>query len=181
MGDKSILILVIRGILMTVNCKTNLVQSGKVSTYSVLGGDLYTLLATGEDTEGTYGLVEVVMQPQSVIPAHSHNFVEAHYVLEGEIEYQLDEQTLVVTSGGFINLPKGQSHGFRNVQSKPAKLLMWITPAGGEQFFAEVGQPVNLPMSEEEKRIHSQPPSPSDIEKAVEIASTKYGLTFAQA
>jgi quercetin dioxygenase-like cupin family protein len=164
---------------MAVNSKTTLVQSGKGCTYSLLG-DLYTLLATGENTDGAYGLVEVVMQPQGMIPAHSHDYLEAHYVLEGEVEYQLDEQTIVATSGSFIHFPKGQSHGFRNIQSQPAKLLMWVTPAGGEQFFAEVGQPVNLPMSEEEKHILSQPPSPADIEKAVEIASTKYGLTFAQ-
>lgn len=163
---------------MTVNGKGTLVQPGKGSTYLVLG-DLYTFLAVGENTGGAYGLVEVVLQPQSMTPPHSHAQAdEAHYILEGEVEYQRDDQTIVATPGTFFHFPKGQYHGFKNIGSKPAKLLVWATPAGPELFFAEVGQPVNLPMSEEEQRSLSGSPSPADIEKAVILASTKYGVTF---
>ncbi|BAZ12475.1 cupin 2 domain-containing protein [Calothrix sp. NIES-4071] len=162
---------------MVNGIKPMFVQPNKSSTYSVLG-DLYTLLAEGKDTSGAYGLVEVVMQPQSIIPSHTHEQVEAHYIIAGEIEYQLDSQTVVATKGAFLHIGACQVHSFKNIGSEPAKLLMWVTPGGPEQFFAEAGQPVKLPISEEEKRRLSQPPSPADIEKAVELASTKYGLTF---
>jgi hypothetical protein len=62
--------------------------------------------------------------------------------------------------------------------STPAKILGWLTPSGPELFFAEVGQPVNLPLSEEEHSLLT-PPNPADIEKAIEIAITKYGVKFA--
>lgn len=153
---------------MTVNPKATLVQPGKGATYLALG-DLYTFLATAQDTDGKYALVEMVLQPQSITPQHIHeDNDEAHYVLEREVEYQLDDRTIVVTKGTYLHFPKGQGHGFKNIGSKTAKVLMWVTPPGGEQFFAEVGQLVNLPMSDEEKRSLSVPPTPADMEKISE-------------
>ncbi|MBD2430792.1 MULTISPECIES: cupin domain-containing protein [Fischerella] len=163
---------------MTSSHKTTLVQRGKGSTYLALG-DLYTFLATGEDTGGAYSITEVLMQPQSVIPSHRHDQAdEAHYILEGEIEYQLEDQTIIAYSGTFLNFPKNQYHGFKNIGSNPAKILMIITPSGAEQFFSEMGQRILEPMSEEEKRNLLCPPNPADIEKAIEVAVTKYGLQF---
>ncbi|WP_375468258.1 cupin domain-containing protein [uncultured Nostoc sp.] len=164
---------------MTVNFKTSLVQPGKGSTFLVLG-DLYTLLAEGKDTGGRYGLAEVLMQPQSIAPPHIHEQAdEADYVLEGEVEYQHDEQTIVATAGTFMHFTRGQYHGYKNIGLKPAKILMWVTPAGGEQFFAEVGQPVNLPLNEEERNLLGVI-NPADLEKAIALASTKYDLQFQQ-
>ncbi len=51
---------------------------------------------------------------------------------------------------------------------------MLLTPAGGEQFFAEVGQPVKRPINEEEIRSLYHPPTPEEMEKAIEVATTKY-------
>ncbi|MDF5710086.1 MAG: cupin domain-containing protein [Nostoc sp. S4] len=155
---------------MTVNIKASLVQPGKGSAYLVLG-DLYTILAEGKDTNGEYGLVEALMQPQSAAPLHNHDDAdEAHYILEGEIEYQLDEQTIVATPGTFLNFPKGQYHSYKNIGAKPAKLLMWVTPAGGELFFAEAGHRINLPLNEEERSLLGVV-NPADFEKVLVIAS----------
>ncbi|MEH2204523.1 MAG: cupin domain-containing protein [Nostoc sp.] len=155
---------------MTVNFKSMLVPPGQGSTYLVLG-DLYTILATGKDTNGEYGVYEIVMQPQSVIPPHSHDQTdEAHYILEGEVEYQIGEQTIVATPGTFLNFAKGQCHSFKNIESKPAKILNWVTPAGGEQFFVEAGKPVSLPLNDEERSLLGVV-NPADFEKAVVIAS----------
>lgn len=157
-------------IAMTVNSKP---------TYLVFG-DFYTFLATGEDTDGKYSLTEMVMQPQSVTPPHIHDrYEEAHYILEGEVEYQVDDKTIVATPGTFLQFPIGQAHGFKNVTSQPAKVLALLTPPGGEQFFAEFGQQVNLPMSEEDKSKLLVPPTPADFEKFVELAVTKYRVQLA--
>ncbi|HEY9783020.1 MAG TPA: cupin domain-containing protein [Leptolyngbyaceae cyanobacterium] len=155
---------------MTANFKPTLVPPGKGSTYLVLG-DLYTILATGKDTGGEYGVYEAVMHPQSTIPPHTHDQTdEAHYILEGEFEYQIDDQTIVATPGTFLNFTRGQCHSFKNIGSKPAKMLVWVTPAGGEQFFVEAGQPVNLPLNEEERSLLGVVNS-ADFEKTVVIAS----------
>jgi len=155
---------------MTVNSKP---------TYLTLG-DFYTFLATGKDTDGKYSLTEMVMQPGSVIPAHIHDqFEEAHYILEGEVEYQLDDKTIVAIPGAFLQFPIGQAHAFKNVTSQPAKVLAFMTPPENEQFFPEFGQQVNLPISEEEKRNFLVFPTPADLEKAVELALKKYRVKFA--
>lgn len=153
------------------------IQPGNGKTYLVLG-DLYTILATGEDTGGAYGLIEVLMQPQGFIPPHIHDEMdEVHYLLDGEVEYQLDENTILATPGTFIHISRGQSHSFKNIGLKPAKFIAWVTPAGGEQFFIEAGELVQ-PKNEEEKLSLLGKMNPDNLEKAVAIAATKYEVRF---
>ncbi|HEY9613295.1 quercetin 2,3-dioxygenase [Allocoleopsis sp.] len=146
-----------------------LMQPGQGSSYWVLG-DLYTLKAMGEDTGKAYALMEILVQPQSATPPHIHSREdEAFYIQEGELEFQVSDRTIVATPGTFVHSPKGQLHSFKNRGSKPAKMLCWVTPAGLEKFFAEVGVLF-------EERSPSPPPvSPADIEKIMATAP-KYGL-----
>lgn len=154
---------------MTIHPKAILQQPGQGSSYWV-HGDLYTFKAVGEDTGELYALVEAVVQPQSGSPPHIHNQEdEAFYIQEGEFEFQLDQQTIVATPGTFLHSPKGQLHCFTNIGTKPGKMLFWVTPAGLEKFFAEVGSPVEDPTA-------APPPvSSADLEKMLTAAS-KYGL-----
>ncbi|HEY9675158.1 MAG TPA: cupin domain-containing protein [Waterburya sp.] len=145
------------------------VQPDQGSSYWVLG-DLYTIKAVGEQTGQAYGLVEIIVQPHNGTPPHIHSREdEAFYIQEGEVEFQLDKQTIVATAGTFLHSPKGQLHRYTNIGSKPAKMLCWVIPAGLEQFFAQVGVPVTARTT--------QPPkiTPADIEK-VTTTAPKYGL-----
>jgi quercetin dioxygenase-like cupin family protein len=154
---------------MTVNQNGILKQPGQGSSYWVLG-DLYTFKAVGEETGKAYALVEIILQPQSGTPPHIHSHEdEAFYIQEGELEFQLDEQILVATPGTFLHSPRGQLHRLTNMGTGPAKLLCWVTPAGLEKFWAEIGVPV--------PDISVAPPavSPADIEKILATAP-KYGL-----
>ncbi|BCL36287.1 cupin domain-containing protein [Nostoc sp. MS1] len=153
------------------------IQPGNGETYLVLG-DLYTILATGEKTNGAYGLIEVLMQPQGFIPPHLHDEMdEVHYVLDGEVEYQIDEKTIFATPGTFIHISRGQFHSFKNIGLKPAKFLAWITPSGGERFFIEAGQLVH-PSSDKEKLSLLGKIGPDELEKAIALAVTKYEVRF---
>ncbi|RCJ18318.1 cupin [Nostoc minutum NIES-26] len=153
---------------MTVNQKGIFQQPGQGSSYWVLG-DLYTFKAVGEDTGQAYALVEIIVQPQSGTPPHIHSHEdEAFYIQQGELEFQLDEQIILATPGTFLHSPKGQLHRFTNIGLEPAKLLCWVTPAGLEKFFIEVGVPVL-------ERMSSPTVSPADIEKVLAAAS-RYGL-----
>ncbi|GAA6616640.1 cupin domain-containing protein [Scytonema sp. NUACC26] len=89
----------------------------------------------------------------------------------GEIQFQIDGQTLVATPETFIYSPKGQTHLFINVSDRPAWMLCWVTPAGLEQFFMEIGIPADDPTA---------PPPPvtdADIQKTMALAP-QYGLTI---
>jgi mannose-6-phosphate isomerase-like protein (cupin superfamily) len=114
-------------------------QPGQGDSYSVVG-DVVTFKAVGEDTGGKYALFEIVVQPQIGPPPHIHHREdEAFYILEGEVEFHLDNQTIMATPGTFLHSPKGQVHSFINIGRKPAKMLCWTTPAGIEKFFTQVG------------------------------------------
>ena len=128
---------------MTIHQAGFLVQPGQGRAY-YFGQDLYIFKAIGEETGETYALCEITVAPQGGTPPHRHTREnESFYVQEGELEFQIDDRTLIATTGTFLHSPKGQIHRFTNVTAKSAKLLVWVTPAGFERFIAEVGKVVN--------------------------------------
>ena len=62
-------------------------------------GHLMTLKATGEQTNGAYGLIEQVLQPGFASPLHVHHREdEAFYLLEGEAIFTCGDQTMKASS-----------------------------------------------------------------------------------
>jgi quercetin dioxygenase-like cupin family protein len=154
---------------MTINQNGFFVQPDQGRSY-YFGQDFYTFKAIGEETGEAYALCEVIVAPQGGAPPHRHSREnESFYVQEGEIEFQLDDRTLVATAGTFLHSPKGQLHRFTNTTSVPAKMLVWVTPAGFEKFIAEVGKAVNGQITS------ASPLSSEDLEKIL-TTSPKYGI-----
>jgi uncharacterized cupin superfamily protein len=48
----------------------------------------------------------------------------------------------VIRAGDTINIPANAPHQFHNSSSQPARMLCICSPAGQEEFFAQVGVPV---------------------------------------
>lgn len=144
-------------------------NGGEGQAYWVVG-DLYTILASGEDTGGAYALIHALVPPGSGPPPHLHRREdEAFYVLEGELAFRADGCDLVAGAGAWVTLPKGSRHTFWNSGTTTARMLIVVTPSGLEKFFAEVGR--------EATDRSSSPPAvtPADIEKLLAVAP-KYGL-----
>ena len=91
-------------------------------------------------------------------PPHRHDFEEMFTVLEGEIEVTFRGEKTTVRAGETVNVPANAPHRFTNAAAAPARLLCLCTPAGQEEFFAEIGDPVPTRTS--------PPPPLSDDEKA---------------
>ena len=126
---------------MTVNRAGMVQQPGQGSSYWVFN-DFYTIKTAGEDTSGASNLIELVVQPNSGSLLHIHSREdEFFYFLEGEFQFELGEQTFMVTAGTFLYCPKYLSHSFTNIGENPGKLLTWYTPSGFEKFFEQVGVP----------------------------------------
>src|SRR5688572_18710709 len=133
-------------------------------------GDVYRFLATGADTNGTYALWESVVPPGGGPPPHVHSREEeGFYVLEGEITFTVNGETVVATAGTFANMPVGTLHSFKNESNKPAKMLISVAPAGLEQMFFEVGVPLA------DGAATAGPPTKDEIEKLLAVAP-KYGI-----
>ena len=131
---------------------------------------MYRFLATGEDTNGKYALIEALVSPGGGPPPHVHSREEeGFYVLEGEITFTINGERVVATAGMFVNMPVGTPHSFKNESNKPARMLVTLAPAGLEKMFMEIGVPLA------EGATTALPPTREDVEKLLAIAP-KYGI-----
>lgn len=133
-------------------------------------GDVYRFLATGEETDGKYATFEAIVPPGSGPPPHIHSREEESFlVLEGEMTFLLGDDRFVASEGTFLNMPVGSLHCFKNESDKTARLLITIAPAGLENMFFEVGQPLA------DDAVSAPPPTHADIEKLLD-AAPRYGV-----
>jgi quercetin dioxygenase-like cupin family protein len=135
-----------------------------------VAGDLYAILASGEETGGAYALFEAIVTPGNGPPLHVHSREdETFYVLDGEVTFTIAGQQRLSRAGGFFHGPRGIEHTLKNTGSKPARLLVTVLPAGFEKFLREIGDP--LPKGS----TKAMPITPQAIEKLMKIAP-RYGL-----
>ena len=114
----------------------------KMRHISVAGGT-YTILVTGDETGGRYCLIDMLVSPAGGPPPHRHDFEEMLTILEGEIELTSRGESQRATAGLTVNIPANAPHSFKNTSDKSARLLCMCTPAGQEDFFMAVGDPVD--------------------------------------
>ena len=107
-----------------------------------LVGDTYTILLAGKDTAGHLCVMDMHVPPGGGPPPHRHDFEETFVILEGEIELTFRGATSAAGAGETIHVPANAPHQFRNKSDRPARLLCMCSPAGLEEFFAQVGVPV---------------------------------------
>jgi quercetin dioxygenase-like cupin family protein len=104
-------------------------------------GSLMVLLASGEQTDGRFALLDQYLPGDYAAPSHIHQHDdEAWYVLDGEATFTCGDQQLQAARGAWVFLPKGIPHAFR-VGADGAHLLVFNAPAGFEQFVRAAGQP----------------------------------------
>jgi quercetin dioxygenase-like cupin family protein len=149
--------------------KNEILVAGEGRSIWVIG-DRYTIKCGGNDTSGAYALIEALVPPGSGPPPHIHTREdEAFYILDGELEFHAEGRSFAATTGAWVTLARGSLHFFRNNGSKPARMLIVVTPAGLEDFFLDVGQEVIDGQTEPVK------PTPEDMQKLVQTART-YGI-----
>ncbi len=105
-------------------------------------GDTYTILLSGDDTDGRYCLIDMHIPPGGGPGLHRHDFEESFTLLKGEVEATFRGMKSVVRAGETINIPANAPHQFHNVSDQPVRLLCICTPSGQEEFFREIGVPV---------------------------------------
>lgn len=124
-----------------------------------LVGDTYTILVAGQDTAGKYTLIDMHVPPEGGPPPHRHDFEEMFSVLDGEVLATFRGETMTVRAGETINIPANAPHSFTNATGEPARLLCLCAPAGQDEFFTLVGQPVAT-------RTQAPPPLSADEQAA---------------
>jgi quercetin dioxygenase-like cupin family protein len=130
------------------------------------GGLGVRFMIEGAQSGGTFALVEHPIEPRALAaPMHTHAREDEYtYVLEGEIGVQVGDEVRVARPGDLVSKPRGVPHAFWNAGDKPARALEIISPAGFEQYFAEIAP--FLPPTR---------PGPPD-ERALLAIQARYGL-----
>ncbi|RZK54166.1 MAG: cupin domain-containing protein [Hymenobacter sp.] len=113
------------------------------SSLSVVG-DTYRIVTSGAQTAGAYAIIDMLVPPGGGPGPHAHALIhESFFVLEGEVVVRSETQTYTARQGALVEIPTGGAvHSFRNESSTLAHLLCIVVPAGLDDFFAEIGQPV---------------------------------------
>src|SRR5438105_15960974 len=107
-----------------------------------LMGDTYTILLSGDDTDGRYCLIDMHIPPGGGPPPHRHDFEESFTVLEGEIQATFRGVKAVVRAGETVSIPANAPHSFTNASKQPVRLLCICAPAGQDKFFLAISFPV---------------------------------------
>ncbi len=120
------------------------IKNNSESEFLGIAGGNYRLIISGEETNGNYAVFEMLVPPNSGPPPHSHpDTQEMFYILDGQFEFKTETGNQVVGEGGFVNIPFGGAiHCFKNSSNQFSKLLCTVVPAGLENYFKEIGQPV---------------------------------------
>jgi quercetin dioxygenase-like cupin family protein len=129
---------------MTTRTTTTLVRGPEEGDATWFFNALMTTKATIGETAGAYSLTEHLVTSASNPPMHVQlDEDEAFYVLEGEIEFEVDGAVVTATPGSFAFVARGAAHTFR-VLSETARMLVICSgkPTHNlEDFFHAMGSP----------------------------------------
>jgi quercetin dioxygenase-like cupin family protein len=138
------------------------VKAGDRPALNVLGMPL-TMLCEARETGGSWSLFEEEVPLGMGPPAHRHDWDEAYYILDGDVDFTIDGTAVRSSRGDFNYLPRGTVHGFKGASHAPARVLIFAAPAHGSEFFLE--------LNDEVRRV------PEDLSKIPEIGR-RHGIEF---
>lgn len=92
-----------------------------------------------EHVAGAYSLLEYLLSPGLKGPAvHYHSKSdETFYVLEGQVRFLVNNQSVETAAGSVVLVPRGTPHTFSNPYEQSAKMLSIFSPGGFEGYFEE--------------------------------------------
>lgn len=109
-------------------------------------GGLWSPLITGEQTEGSYSLLEQLMPAGSGPPPHVHEQTEeVFYILEGQVRLQIRDDVHIGRAGDLVRIARGTPHGFA-VESDRARFLNLYVPAALDLMIAMLSVPATEPV-----------------------------------
>ena len=97
---------------------------------------------SGADTGGAYCLLEVGLAPGMSVPRHTHTREdETYFVLAGELEVIVADETFVLRAGDTLVAPRDIPHQLRNCGAVENHYLLVFSPSGFEEFLRVTAVP----------------------------------------
>ncbi|MDI3357404.1 cupin domain-containing protein [Pseudomonas sp. UYIF39] len=122
-------------------------------------GEAITILAGGDLSKPFEVHIQEGVQGGGP-PPHFHPWDEAFYVIDGQVEVTVAGKATTVFPGGYVHIPAGTVHAYKNI-SATAKMIGVVSDPLGGQFFAAMDQ----------LKV------PQDLPRILEIAES-FGVTF---
>ncbi|CAF4481332.1 unnamed protein product [Rotaria sp. Silwood2] len=117
----------------------------------------------GSQTDGRITIMEGEILVGEAPPLHIHHREDEYFhVLQGELQFEVGDETFMAKTGTWVYAPRYIKHRFRNINSPGARLEYVFQPAGIEYYFEEVSKIV----------VAQQ----GDWEKDAKAVAVKYGL-----
>jgi quercetin dioxygenase-like cupin family protein len=105
------------------------------------------------------GIVEHLIPPGFASPYHVHHAEdESFYIIDGTVRFVSGEGSWLAGPGSFAFLPRDIPHGFQVEGDETARVLLFVTPAGFEQFVDDLSEA-------------SPSAGPPDLERVVQVAA----------
>jgi quercetin 2,3-dioxygenase len=141
--------------------------------HAMLFTDLFTVLLSGDETEGQFGVVVSESPAGDVIPTHAHDRThETFYVIEGRVrlffqDVEGQKQSRLLTPGDFGFVPAGYAHAYQIVEDAR---MMGTLSGGFERFFQHMG-------AETDHATAQQPPFVPDVPR-MQAAAQRPDMQF---
>jgi quercetin dioxygenase-like cupin family protein len=126
-------------------------------------GDQLRVLVDGAASGGSFELFQLQGDLGSGPPPHAHPWLEAYFILDGQVLVELDGQRSLAEPGTSVVVPTGQIHRFE-ITSPSARFIVATTGDRASVFFRDLSQ--NAPGA----------PTPENLPGIVEVAK-RNGLT----
>jgi quercetin dioxygenase-like cupin family protein len=129
---------------ITTHTTSSLVRRPEEGEATYFFNALMTTKASMAETGGAYSLTEQLLTAASNPPMHVQaDEDEAFYMLDGEVEFEVDGEIVHATPGAFAFVARGSAHTFR-VLTETARFLVICSgkPTDNlEEFFVAMGEP----------------------------------------
>ena len=90
-----------------------IIRNGKGENYNYSQDHCFVKLSSGK-TNGELSMVEDTLKPEFHLGRHYHKIMtEVFYILEGEVEFIFDDQSIMANSGDTITIPPNIWHAAR--------------------------------------------------------------------
>jgi mannose-6-phosphate isomerase-like protein (cupin superfamily) len=114
-----------------------LVNPGQGETVSLRGTEV-TFKVRSEQAAGA-SCTQWTATPGFDTGLHVHERLEeTWYVLDGELEFCLGEDTVRAGAGTCVFVPPGTAHAFANRTEEPARFLLFMSPSTHDRYFVDL-------------------------------------------
>jgi mannose-6-phosphate isomerase-like protein (cupin superfamily) len=114
-------------------------SAGEGDSVSLRGTEVTFKVESGQ-AEGA-SCTEWVAAPGFDTGLHVHERLEeTWYVLDGELEFRLGDETVNAAAGACVLVPPHIPHAFANRSQAPAKFLLMMSPPTHDRYFVELAE-----------------------------------------